>query len=122
MSTISQLRDQLQQELQQLQSGILRYLQQDPGGEFSQLQQQLTQKPAVHWPELLKYWQTPELEQKNHRLELVLAALSQMDIGLYGLCSDCEAKIQRELLLQDPARQRCDVCEKRQEDHKRNQR
>lgn len=118
MSTISQLREQLQQELQQLQCSILQYLQQNHGSEYLTLYQQLQQQPAVHWPELLRYWLTPELEQKSHRLELVLAALSQMDIGLYGLCSDCEARIGRELLQQDPARQRCASCEQRRHDNK----
>jgi len=111
-SLIPELRGQLQQELQQLRQDIFSYLQRDHAGEFAHLLLQLEHQALSHWPELLRHWLTPELEQKTRRLELVQAALSQMDMGLYGLCSDCEAKIEHELLQLDPARQRCARCEK----------
>lgn len=117
-SLIPELRGQLQQELQQLRQDIFSYLQRDHAGEFDHLLLQLEHQALSHWPELLQHWLTPELEQKTRRLELVQAALSQMDMGLYGLCSDCEARIERELLQQDPARQRCARCERQQHDSK----
>ncbi|ALZ74501.1 hypothetical protein ATY27_01155 [Rheinheimera sp. F8] len=117
-SLIPELRGQLQQELQQLRQDIFAYLQRDHAGEFDHLLLQLEHQALSHWPELLQHWLTPELEQKTRRLELVQAALSQMDMGLYGLCSDCEARIERELLQQDPARQRCARCERQQYDSK----
>ncbi len=117
-SLIPELRGQLQQELQQLRQDIFSYLQRDHAGEFDHLLLQLEHQALSHWPELLQHWLTPELEQKTRRLELVQAALSQMDMGLYGLCSDCEARIERELLQQDPARQRCARCERQHYDSK----
>ncbi|QSX32429.1 TraR/DksA family transcriptional regulator [Shewanella avicenniae] len=39
------------------------------------------------------------------------AALCQLDIGLYGLCSDCEADIEAERLSADPTEQRCHHCD-----------
>ncbi len=105
------LRAQLLEELQLLRSEIFNYLQCDHSDEYGRLHKQLEQQPLSHWPELLRRWLTPELEQKSRRLELVQAALSQMDMGLYGLCSDCESRIERELLIKDPARQRCALCE-----------
>ncbi|MBN8445255.1 MAG: hypothetical protein J0M22_07265 [Gammaproteobacteria bacterium] len=106
------LRAQLLEELQLLRTEIFSYLQIDHSDEYGKLRIQLEHQPLSHWPELLRSWLTPELENRSRRLELVQAALSQMDMGLYGLCSDCESRIERELLMADPARQRCAACEK----------
>ncbi|AQS36845.1 transcriptional regulator, TraR/DksA family [Shewanella psychrophila] len=38
------------------------------------------------------------------------AALCQLDIGLYGLCSDCENEIEVERLDINPVEQRCALC------------
>ncbi|HAT41861.1 MAG TPA: conjugal transfer protein TraR [Rheinheimera sp.] len=105
------LRSRLLSELELLQQDILHYLAADHVAEYQQLHQQLQKHPTTHWPDLMKKWQTPELQEKSQRLELVQAALSQMDMGLYGLCSDCECRIERQLLMNDPARQRCAACE-----------
>nr|WP_227006749.1 TraR/DksA C4-type zinc finger protein [Shewanella donghaensis] len=47
------------------------------------------------------------------------AALCQLEIGLYGLCSDCEADIEVERLAADPTEQRCAHCaEKYNQEHR----
>lgn len=104
------LRAQMLEEIQQLRQQIYQYVQQDHQPEFGNLSLKLDQSPLSHWPELLQLWLTPELKMKASRLEALLAAVSLMDMGLYGLCCDCEHRIERELLLQDPARQRCHHC------------
>lgn len=38
------------------------------------------------------------------------AARCQLEIGLYGVCSDCEENIEAELLAADPLEQRCLSC------------
>lgn len=106
-----QLRARLLQELEHLQQDIFTYLASDHASEYTQLLSQLQKHPLTHWPDLMKKWLTPELNEKRQRLELVQAALSQMDMGLFGLCSDCECRIDRALLQQDPARQRCEQCQ-----------
>lgn len=54
---------------------------------------------------------------KSHRLSLQLiqldAAWCQLEMGLYGLCSDCEIQINQQLLEQFPLRQRCSSCEEK---------
>ena len=45
------------------------------------------------------------------RLVRLDAAICQLDLGLYGLCSDCEAEISAGRLQQDPTEQRCEQCE-----------
>ena len=47
------------------------------------------------------------------RLLHIEAALCQMELGLYGLCSDCEEPLSGAALDQDPALQRCPSCERR---------
>ncbi|EGM69667.1 TraR/DksA family transcriptional regulator [Shewanella sp. HN-41] len=44
------------------------------------------------------------------RLNKLDAAFCQLDLGLYGLCSDCEAEIESGRLNQDPTEQRCSAC------------
>ncbi|MEI6859769.1 MAG: TraR/DksA C4-type zinc finger protein [Shewanella sp.] len=43
------------------------------------------------------------------------AAVCQLDIGLYGLCSDCENEIESERLNINPVEQRCTRCAKSHE-------
>ncbi|ABV86825.1 TraR/DksA C4-type zinc finger protein [Shewanella pealeana] len=38
------------------------------------------------------------------------AARCQLEIGLYGVCSDCENEIEAERLAEDPLEQRCASC------------
>lgn len=45
------------------------------------------------------------------RLVRLDAAMCQLDIGMYGLCSDCEAAISATRLQHDPTEQRCEMCE-----------
>ncbi|WP_319781529.1 transcriptional regulator, TraR/DksA family protein [Oceanisphaera sp. IT1-181] len=56
----------------------------------------------------LSVW--PQLQPHIKQLQQVDAALCQQQLGLYGLCSDCEVELSREQLYQDPCRQRCSQC------------
>lgn len=100
----------LEQELQQVRIKIAMLVQSKPL--YASLWLQLQSQPTEVWPELLQHWQTPDLIQPKQRLEQVLAALSQYEIGCYGLCADCEAEIPLAELVQDPAQQRCTKCDK----------
>ncbi|GIU53583.1 MULTISPECIES: TraR/DksA family transcriptional regulator [Shewanella] len=47
------------------------------------------------------------------------AALCQLELGLYGLCSDCESEIEAQRLAADPTEQRCAKCgEKHRQEHR----
>lgn len=107
---LNQLRTRLLNEQQQLQQQIMDFLAQQNRVEFQQLELRLMQLTIAHWPEVLLHWHTPGLQAMSHRLDSVQAALSQMDIGLYGVCCDCERKIEPERLVNDPAEQRCQRC------------
>ncbi len=110
-STTLMLRANMLDEIQQHRQLISQYLQQHPLPQSSALLLQLEQRPLGYWPELLHPWMTPELKQISARLEALQAAISLIDMGLYGLCSDCECRIEPELLTADPTRQRCRRCE-----------
>ncbi|MBB1271038.1 TraR/DksA C4-type zinc finger protein [Shewanella sp. SR44-3] len=45
------------------------------------------------------------------RLMRLDAAYCQLELGLYGLCADCETEIEVLRLNQDPTEQRCSSCE-----------
>jgi len=47
------------------------------------------------------------------RIGELRSALGRLEEGTYGLCVVCKARIQAELLLDDPARRCCPACEKR---------
>ncbi|WMC11909.1 transcriptional regulator, TraR/DksA family protein [Oceanimonas pelagia] len=55
----------------------------------------------------------PQLQPQLTLLRQADAALCQWQLGLYGLCSDCEAELEPVQLLADPCRQRCDSCEQK---------
>ncbi|WP_299007584.1 TraR/DksA C4-type zinc finger protein [uncultured Shewanella sp.] len=54
---------------------------------------------------------------KKHPITLQLiqldAAWCQLEMGLYGLCSDCEIQINHQVLEQFPLKQRCSSCEEK---------
>lgn len=63
--------------------------------------------------DLLGRFDLPKTEQSVMRIKRIDAALCQMELGLYGLCSDCEEPLDCEQLEQDPTLQRCPRCETR---------
>ena len=71
---------------------------------------QLKQLSPDEWADqnILAAW--PQLQPHIKQLKKVDAALCQQQLGLYGLCSDCEVELSREQLYQDPCRQRCSLC------------
>ncbi|WP_137297945.1 TraR/DksA C4-type zinc finger protein [Psychromonas sp. SP041] len=58
------------------------------------------------------------IHSESHSLNLyktqiqnIDAALQGIELGLYGLCSDCEVEIEIEELFKCPTKQRCTACE-----------
>ncbi|MFM2483408.1 TraR/DksA family transcriptional regulator [Celerinatantimonas sp. YJH-8] len=59
------------------------------------------------------------LEPFRIQLRRIDAALCQYEIGLYGMCSDCEEPIEKQRLEIDPCTQRCEKCEAKHQAKKR---
>lgn len=75
-----------------------------------ELARQLKDLPADEWADHTALSAWPQLMPHIKQLKKVDAALCQQQLGLYGMCSDCEVELSRELLYQDPCRQRCSLC------------
>ena len=76
----------------------------------SELARQLNALSPDEWADVGALCAWPQLQPHIKQLQQVDAALCQQQLGLYGLCSDCEDELSRELLYQDPCRQRCSLC------------
>lgn len=64
------------------------------------------------WIEALLNKVGPEYQLLIGRLDTLEAAISQIEIGQYGYCCDCEKKIDEQTLKLDPAAQRCMSCQR----------
>ncbi|TCI01545.1 hypothetical protein EZV61_17680 [Corallincola luteus] len=64
-----------------------------------------------HWIDFLYQCNDDASFQIRRKLEGIAAAQQQIELGLYGICSDCESPITLERLLQEPSQQRCGICE-----------
>jgi len=60
------------------------------------------------------------ITHKISAIKSIDAALNNMQIGMYGLCADCEEAIEIQRLNIDPATQRCSACQNRYEKQKYN--
>ncbi|WP_220718189.1 TraR/DksA family transcriptional regulator [Agarivorans litoreus] len=101
---------QLMQQLEQLKSEIISFL---TVSEKTSLKltadklQSLSNEELIDQALKLQY---SELNVQLKQLKRVDAALCQIDLGLYGLCSDCEEEIELNRLQHDPSTQRCQRC------------
>jgi len=58
------------------------------------------------------------LNHYREQIQSIDAALQGMEIGLYGLCSDCETELDVNALFENPTQQRCQACEKKYQQQK----
>lgn len=58
------------------------------------------------------------ISEKTLTLKSIDAALNNIEIGMYGLCADCEAEIEINQLVLHPTIQRCPVCENKYNKYK----
>ncbi len=107
------IRQKLEKEQSDLRLQILQCLTAEPDQDAKLILQQLSGPADCSWPELLQNIYSVPVQQLRNKLEMVEAALSQIQIGQYGSCSDCEKPIDSETLLRDPTEQRCELCRTR---------
>ena len=53
----------------------------------------------------------PELKKNIEQLKNIDASLVSIEVGMYGLCSDCESELTLAQLSSNPTTQRCPNCE-----------
>lgn len=61
--------------------------------------------------ESLVHSESHSLNLYKQKIKCIDAALQGMELGLYGLCSDCETTLSVEALYDCPTQQRCPDCE-----------
>lgn len=61
--------------------------------------------------DLLLKIELPLISHKTDKIKNIDAALNNIDIAMFGLCSDCEEPIEIERLNENPTIQRCLSCE-----------
>lgn len=59
----------------------------------------------------LVHSESHSLNVYKSQIQSIDAALQGIELGLYGLCSDCETELSLNELSDCPTKQRCDVCE-----------
>jgi len=64
--------------------------------------------------------ENPSITHQISEMKNIDAALNNMQIGMYGLCADCEEEIETARLNLDPTTQRCLACQKIYEKQKYN--
>ncbi|TMO72091.1 conjugal transfer protein TraR [Pseudoalteromonas sp. S3776] len=104
---------QLHSEIAHVKSAILAMLNQSSHPAHLKLRNVILTSQYNEWLDTATYNLGPEYQTLVNRLAKLEAAISQIDIGQYGYCCDCEEAIAEHLLKQDPATQRCEMCAKR---------
>ncbi|QQX81904.1 TraR/DksA family transcriptional regulator [Shewanella sp. KX20019] len=98
-------------QIKQMLSGIESELRQKIGA-LPEIQAKLMDQHNYSLCELIEIMTQAHLCDNPLFLKLTQldAACCQLDIGLYGVCSDCESDIETELLAANPLEQRCLNC------------
>lgn len=98
-------------ERQQVQAGLLHYLRTSP---YPSLQRAADYLAAINendWMDALDFATTDELKLFIDKLEQIEAALAHIEMGIFGLCADCEEEIDADRLYKTPWLQRCCHCD-----------
>ncbi|EWS97449.1 TraR/DksA C4-type zinc finger protein [Pseudoalteromonas sp. SCSIO 43095] len=100
----------LNDEIESVKATILGLLSQSTHPTHQNLLCILTRTSNEEWLDMAAQQLGTEYNPLIERMNKLEAAISQIDIGQYGYCCDCEEKISAQRLEQDPAAQRCDQC------------
>lgn len=102
----------LDEEITKVQSAIMAMLCESSLSCYQQLKCELSSIKKSEWIDHIGQKLGPEYTPLINRMIQLEAAISQIEIGQYGYCCDCEQELPSALLEKDPATQRCDKCAK----------
>jgi len=109
---LEQLRHHLEQQALQLRQRLMAELARDPAIAPATLNE-LTDASDDAVVEFALGYYAQRSNNTLSQLERVDAALADMVLGLYGVCSECEEPLSLDQLRTDPASRRCPKCEAR---------
>lgn len=112
-SELVQFEQTLKRERKILQDEILFFLKQSNLASHQKLALKLVDSCKNKWVEILWPQMSEEIKPIVKSLDRVEASLSQIELGLFGLCADCEVEIDKTILFRNPSHQRCDACHQR---------
>jgi RNA polymerase-binding transcription factor DksA len=97
-------------EIKQIKMHIIMLLKQSVHSTHQALINTLNNTDATQWLDYAEQNLGAEYTFYIERMTQLEAAVSQIEIGLYGVCCDCEQTIEKKRLIDDVAEQRCTAC------------
>lgn len=110
---LQQLKKTLLSELQSVKEKVKARLRISSKAHLNELVDKVDEMSADSLIENLVHAESHSLNLYKARIKSIDAALQGMELGLYGLCSDCETELDAQQLIDMPTAQRCPVCEKK---------
>ena len=107
-----QLQTILTQSLIQAKDALLSSLKESGADCEKELINKLQSDPNIDWVGSAQAVLGHTYAESISDIERFEAALCQLELGLYGLCSDCEEPIEQARLIEDLSEQRCARCAK----------
>ncbi len=117
---VDQFQAVLLSSLEELRLGMTDILMRSSHTSHNLAAKQLQKISADDLLELALKIEMPSISHKISAMRNIDAALNNIQIGMYGLCADCEEEIDTKRLNSDATTQRCLNCENRYQKQKYN--
>ncbi len=111
---------QLSESLEKLRLGMTEILMRSSHASHKLAAKQLQKFASDELLELALKINIPSIAHKIEKMESIDAALHNIEMDMYGLCSDCENEIRIERLKIDPTIQRCLSCQEKYDKQRNN--
>lgn len=109
----------LEKMMATIRTDIIASLQKSPDPKIEMAIEELQNMPRADFVDYICSLNSSNLGAFQTQLRRIDAALCQYEIGLFGICSDCEEPIEKTRLDIDPCVQRCSTCEEKHQAQKR---
>ncbi|MFO6421992.1 TraR/DksA family transcriptional regulator [Motilimonas sp. KMU-193] len=118
IADLTHFQTELMTQLNEQKNRIIAFLEQAEQPSHRMAAARLMQLTNAEFIEYAIHLDEPKFKPAIAMIKRIDAALCQIDLGLYGLCSDCEEPIEMALLSQDPTEQRCFRCKEKYQKRK----
>lgn len=112
---VTELRRRLQQRHMELRSEIREELLEADESRYADLAGRVHDSGEESVADLLSDLDIARIDRQVVELRRIEAALRRLDMGVYGVCSDCDEDIEYERLRNQPIAERCLACQKQHE-------
>ena len=112
---ITELRRRLQQHHMELRSEIREELLEADESRYTDLAGRVHDSGEESVADLLSDLDIARIDRQVLEIRRIEAALRRLDMGVYGVCSDCDGDIEYERLRSQPVAERCLACQEQHE-------